>query len=237
MVFAVAHKKFTGPLDFLLSEIEKKKLSINEIALSQITDSFLNYLKTLPPRYHHELAEFLVIASQLLLIKSRSLLPAMPLSDEEELSIEELENRLKMLQKIREVMDEMTTLLAKKTFLRERESFLGVGAVFYPPPKLTLNDLAEIFREVLAAIPRQPSLPKNEIKKIISLEEKITELQERMAQHAVRLFSEIVRGTTDKTEIIVSFLAILELARKHIIDLQQHQRFGDISITKQSDAK
>ena len=237
MPFAVTHEKFRGPLDFLLQEIEKESLSINEVVLAQITDGFLNYIRSLPPHLHHEIAEFLVIASQLLLIKSRSLLPNLELSKEEELSIEELENRLKALQKIHEVMEELRKLSAAKRFLFERESLLGREIVFYPPPKLKPAELAEVFREVLAAIPKQIELPKDELKKIISLEEKIAELQERMANHAMKLFSEIVKGTTDKTEIIVSFLAILELARKRMIDLDQHQHFGEISIKKTKNGK
>lgn len=232
MPFAITDEKFSGPLDFLLQEIEKEKLSINEIAIARITDGFLNYIKSLPSHMHHEIAEFLVVASQLLLIKSRSLLPSLEITEEEHASIEELENRLKVLQKIREVMEELKKLFGKKNTLYERESFVGREIIFYPPPQLTADNLAEAFQEVLAAIPKSRELPKDEIKKIISLEEKIAELQQRMANHAMRLFSDMVRGTTDKAEIIVSFLAILELARKRIIDLEQSARFGDISIKK-----
>ncbi|MEK7636467.1 MAG: ScpA family protein [Patescibacteria group bacterium] len=235
MPFAVQHEKFSGPLDFLLQEIEKEKLSINEIAIARITDGFLNYIKSIPSHAHHEIAEFLVIASQLLLIKSRSLLPSLEITQEEQISIEELENRLKALQKIREVAEELRGLFGVKNILYERESLVGRKIIFYPPPQLTVYDLAEAFQEILAAIPKPRELPTDEIKKIISLEEKIVELQKRIANHAIRLFSDMVKGTTDKAEIIVSFLAILELARKRIIDIDQDARFGDISIKKSTD--
>ena len=104
-------EKFSGPLDILLSLIEEKKMAINEISLSQVTDQFLDYLKNLENNteretfesmeYQRILADFLVIASRLILIKSRSLLPNLVLSEEEESDIKELEERLRIYQQIK----------------------------------------------------------------------------------------------------------------------------------------
>lgn len=228
----MSHEKFEGPLDFLLAEIEKEKLSINEVSLARITESFLAHIKSLPADVQQEISEFIVIAAQLLLIKSRSLLPQLPLSEEEELSIEELENRLKLLQKIRLRAEDLLSVEKGRRTLFAREGMLGVPVIFYPPKDLTLNDCAELFREILAAIPKQEKLPEDKLKKIISLEEKIRELQISLQERAERLFSDIVKGSSDKIDIIVNFLAILELARKKVIDLQQNEMFGDITIKR-----
>ncbi len=237
MAFAVEHEKFQGPLDFLLQEIEREKLSINEVSLGRITDHFLAYLKSLPASAQHEIAEFIVVASQLLLIKSRSLLPSLELTQEEEVSIEELESRLKLLQKIRERAKELEELLQKNHMLFAREGMQGMEVVFYPPPKLSPDDLAETFREVLAAIPKPKALEKDEIKKVISLEEKIIELQDSLRTRVERLFSDIIKTSHDKTEIIVNFLAILELAKQKIVDLHQEDRFGEIRIRSYGEGK
>ena len=233
MPFAVKHEKFEGPLDFLLQEIEKEKLSINEVSLAKITDNFLVYIQSLPKAVQYEIAEFLVVAARLLLIKSRSLLPALQLTDEEELSIEELENRLKVLQKIRERAEELGRIEKNAKRLYARESFHGMEAIFYPPKDLTIERVAEVFQEVLMAIPKPKKLQEEEMKKVVSLEEKIAELQESLKIRTERLFSEFIKGSKDKVEIIVNFLAILELARKKLIRLDQSEAFGDITIQRQ----
>lgn len=232
MAFAIEHEKFKGPLHFLLEEIEKERMSIGEFALAQITDAFLAYIKTLPLSAQEEISEFLVIASRLLLIKSRTLLPQLPLSKEEELSIDELQNRLNLLQKIRERAADLGTILKQKRYLYERESMRGVSPVFYPPAALTADDLAEVFRAVLDAIPAPKTLASKEIKNVISLEEKIVELQESLQMRAEELFSNIIKHSQDTTEIIVNFLAILELAKQKIVNIDQSEAFGDITIKR-----
>lgn len=233
MAFAITHEKFQGPLHFLLEEIEKEHLSISEFALAKITDNFLTYVKTLPIGTQEEISEFLVVASRLLLIKSRILLPQLELTEEEELSIDDLERRLKLLQKIRERADLLAKILKRPLHLYEREAMQGVPVVFYPPAKLTPEDLRELFRHILAAIPKPQKLAEEEIKKVISLEEKIAELQENLRTRAEELFSNIIKYSQNKTEIIVNFLAILELAKQKIIQLNQERAFGDIVIKRQ----
>ena len=235
MVFAIQHEKFEGPLHFLLEEIEKEKLSVNEVSLARITNSFLEYIKALPESTQHEIAEFIVVASQLLLIKSRSLLPSIPLTEEEQYSIEELQERLRILQKIRECAEALGKINKNPGSLFAREAFLGVGVVFYPPPKLTPEVLSTVFSEILSTIPKPQEFKKEIIEKVISLEEKITELQQSLQNRAERLFSDIMKKSENRTEIIVNFLAILELAKQKIITLDQGSLFGDIVIRKKEE--
>ncbi|MDD4989460.1 MAG: segregation/condensation protein A, partial [Candidatus Pacebacteria bacterium] len=101
--YKIKTEVFEGPLDLLLSLIEKRKLLINEISLAQITDDYIAYIKNTGNQTMGESANFILIASTLLLIKSRSLLPNLSLSEEEEQSIDELEHRLKIYKEIKEL--------------------------------------------------------------------------------------------------------------------------------------
>src|SRR3989344_3413513 len=138
-MYQIKQEKFEGPLDLLLELIQAEKLSISEISLAKVTDEFITHVKGLETEGRQDpelLAEFLVIASQLLLIKSRSLLPEFQTSPEEEASIRELEDRLTEYQKIKELAHELGALAAggPKSFSREEDS--GHTAGVAPPEKL-----------------------------------------------------------------------------------------------------
>src|SRR3990167_342562 len=92
--FTLATSAFEGPLEALLNLIEERKLSISGISLSEVTDAYLAYVEKLPELPLGETAQFILVASTLLLIKSRTLLPMLSLSDDERESVEELERRL-----------------------------------------------------------------------------------------------------------------------------------------------
>jgi len=92
--FSVATETYSGPLEALLNLIEERKLSISEVSLSEVTDAYLAYVEKLPELPLGETAQFILVASTLLLIKSRTLLPMLSLSDDERESVEELERRL-----------------------------------------------------------------------------------------------------------------------------------------------
>lgn len=243
MKYAIKQEKFEGPLDLLLELIQNEKLSINEIALAKVTDEFIGYLKELQKegqtllgggRADQEiLAEFLVVASQLLLIKSRSLLPQFAASAEEEESIAELESRLAEYQRIKEVIQELAALAKGGPKSFAREAYSGEKIVFYPPKKFSLNMLAKTFAAVTEAMPKTIKLAEEKIKKIVSLEEKIIELQAFLKAKMERAFSELVAGAKEKVEIIVSFLALLELAKQKLVAVEQKGLFGDIRIRKQ----
>ena len=92
--FSVATQTYSGPLEALLNLIEERKLAISEVSLSEVTDAYLAYVEKLPELPLGETAQFILVASTLLLIKSRTLLPMLSLSDDERESVEELERRL-----------------------------------------------------------------------------------------------------------------------------------------------
>lgn len=235
MPYTVKQEKFEGPLDLLLELIQGEKLSINEISLARVTDEFIAYLKTLQERGEADqeiLAEFLVVAATLLLIKSRSLLPQFQPSPEEEASIGELERRLAEYQRQKELAQELGRLARGGPKSFAREAFAGRPEVFYPPPRLRPAMLADAFAALIAALPKAVKLAEEKIKKIISLEEKIRELERSLQQKVERAFSELVAGAKEKVEVIVSFLALLELIKQKLITAEQRERFGAITVRK-----
>ncbi|MBU6414921.1 segregation/condensation protein A, partial [Patescibacteria group bacterium] len=224
----VKQEKFEGPLDLLLELIAKEKLNISDISLAKIADEFVRYVKALADIDKEELAEFLVVASQLILIKSRMILPGLAVSEEETESIAELEQRLAEYKTFKEVSKEIQQMFGKKQHMASREFFAGMEPVYYPPKTVTQELLGKIFAEVLNAIPKIEKLVEEKIKRIISLEAKIKELQSLLSGKVARAFSELVGKGKDKIETIVSFLALLELVKQKFISVEQKKQFGEI---------
>ena len=103
MAYHICLEQFEGPLDLLLSLIEKEKLDITHVSLAKVADQYLKYLETEESISLGNLTAFLSVAARLILIKSRALLPILEFSDEEEESMDDLETRLKVYKRFREV--------------------------------------------------------------------------------------------------------------------------------------
>lgn len=229
MVFEIRHEKFEGPLQLLLELIEKEKLSISEISLSRVAEEYIQYVRSLEQADPEQLAEFLVVASQLMLIKSRSLLPNLSVPEEEEASAEELEHRLAEYQKFRERAKLLAQLESGRKPIYVRDAYLAFAPVFFPP-QLTCADLAEAFRTFLAALPKIEKLVEEKMKRVVSLEERMRQIRLLVQGAVERAFSEIVKGSAEKIEVIVSFLAILELTKQKFVDVRQNGAFEDIMV-------
>jgi|SRR3989338_4006019 len=231
-MYSVALEKFAGPLDTLLGLVEEEKLSINEISLSQIADQYILYLKSLEEMPKEELAAFLVIASTLILIKSRSLLPDLKITEEEEMDIKDLTKRLKMYKFFKELSLRLREMNKQGKHLFGREAYIGMNSVFFPPRGIGAQNLAQILKEILTAIPQADSLPEDSIKKIVSLEEKMDELKGRLEKMISFNFSDFGGEKRDKIEIIVGFLALLELVRQGFAIFEQKGVFANIELKK-----
>lgn len=229
-LFVIRQEKFEGPLDLLFELIEKEKLPINEISLARVTEDFLSEVKQLQVFDRENLAEFLVIAAQLMLLKSRSLLPHLLLSEEEEESLDDLKKRLEEYAQLKELAKELRKRASTKSFLFSREPFLGITEIFYPPPKIQTTHLGVAFSALLASIPTPRKLGETRLKKVISLDEKIKEIKKLLEMRVERAFSEMIKEGHEKVEVIVSFLAILELAKQKVITLYQEEAFTDIIV-------
>lgn len=230
MTYTFKVGEFEGPLTLLLELIEERKLSISAVSLAVISDEYIHHLKGLASFPKEEVADFLVVASTLMLIKSRSLLPTFELTEEEEQEIGDLEARLRMLQQIRELSSNIKNEWGKHV-LFSREAFLGTNFGFIEPKGVTVGAMQQALQNLIAALPKVAALPERAIQKIISIEEKMTELLTRLSSRLQGAFHDMV-GSKEKSDIIVGFLAVLELVKQGALLVRQDQHFGDIELQK-----
>ena len=227
--FEIKQEKFSGPLDLLWNLIEDKKLEITEISLAKVTDDFLKYVGDLKQVSAGVLADFLVVAARLLLIKSRALLPTLELTTEEEAEIQDLTLRLEIYRLFKEASQNIETLYLK-TPLFSREFLFNQTPIFYPPPNLSVEDLKKAFQaiwEEFQKLDEEVSIEK--IKKIVKIEEKIKEILRILTRKTNLAFNKVVKKS-EKIEIIISFLAILEMCKDKIIIIEQEEEFGEITL-------
>ncbi|MDD5290692.1 MAG: ScpA family protein [Patescibacteria group bacterium] len=231
----VKTEKFEGPLGLLLQLIEKEELDITEVSLAKIADQYINYMKELVVANPDETADFLVIAAKLLYIKSKALLPY--LYTEEDEGIEELEQQLKMYKEFLEAMKVIEAMIGKKkfTFAREfdKKAILANLKIFSPPTKLNKEDLALVFKNLISQIrPEEEKLEEEKLERKINIEDKILAIQKALLDTIKVNFSKFLAKAGSKTEIIVSFLAILELIKQRDVFAEQEGLFGEITINK-----
>ncbi len=230
MSYKIKLEKFEGPLDLLLDMIEAKKLSISSVSLAQITDEYVKYIRTLQNFPREEVADFLVIASTLMLIKSRALLPGLELSAEEEEDISDLEFRLKLLERIRALSANIKADWQKHPIF-SREAFCGIDFGFVEPARLKVADLSSALSDLVRSFPKISALPEKTLEKVVSIEEKMLELVTRLSERLKSSFHELVK-TKNKLELIVGFLALLELVKQGALLVKQEERFGRIDLEK-----
>ena len=228
--FAIRTEKFQGPIDLLLDLIEKRKLHISDISLAQVADDYMGHVEKMNDLPVGETANFILVASTLLLIKSLSLLPSLETTEEESRDIEELRNRLKILQDIRN-----KSLYIKeefgKNFLFQREFSQFEHVVFSPTNEITPEAILTGIKNVISSIPKLEKLTRAIVEKVISLEEMMERLTERIKKSLTISFREFSNhGKNNKKEVIVSFLAMLELFKQGMINITQSKQFQDIQI-------
>ncbi len=232
MAYHIRLEQFEGPLDLLLSLIEKEKLDITQVSLAKVADQYLEHIKNEKNISLENLSSFLVVAARLILIKSRALLPILEWNDDEEEQMEDLEMKLRFYKRFREAADQLGKRFATARSAFARESFLGTSAVFYPPKDFSAADLRSHFLDVLGEIPVFEELPEKEMEAVVTLEEKIATLQNVLAVRAESSFLELAGSAKDRVEVIVSFLAVLELVKQRFIFVEQERFFSDIRIRR-----
>lgn len=230
MAYAVRLEQFEGPLELLLQLIEKEKLDVTRVSLAAVADQYLEYIARQGEVPLSQLAQFLSVASRLILLKSRALLPLLEFTEEEEESIEGLEWQLREYQKFRDASARLGLLFLKDERSLSRESFLGAEVVFLPAPDVTAESLAGAFRSVLGEIPLLEKLEEEEIRNVISLEEKMIELRSSLASRMEISFRQLTVDVADKIEVIVAFLAVLELVKQRFVRAEQSGSFQDIAL-------
>ncbi len=232
--FTVAVGDFRGPLEVLLDLIEKRQLFVNDIPLAEVADDYIRYIQETPDVPLTETAQFVLVAATLLLIKSRSLLPRIALTSEEEEDIRDLEHRLALYARIR---DAQRTLKKQwghgylRTTAHRREPI----PTFAPASDITRNALHTTATQLIAALPSAQRTPTARVTRTINLDDVIASLHDRIQQACDDTFRTMT-AHADRIETIVHFLALLELVKRESITAQQDVHFADIQLARRDTA-
>ena len=221
---------FEGPLDLLLQLIEKNKLDITKVSLSAVTEQYIAYIDNLTESNPELLADFLLIATKLLYIKSKALLPELELDEDEGL---DLAKQLRMYKRYVDASQQIKRYFENNYYAYGRApERIKLRDEYRLPASLTLDKLQRIFVKWLENFISQERMPRQTIKYVISIKDKIRHIQRLLNLNNRLGFSELVKSAQSKTEIIVSFLGLLELVKQRQINVWQADIFEEIKIEK-----
>lgn len=234
MSYKIKLELFEGPLDLLLYLVKKDHLDICDIPIAQVTDQYLQYMELMRLLDLNIAGEFLVMASTLIHIKSKMLLPPEPKENEEE---EEGDPRSELIKKLLEYQKfkEAAGLLRQKELIRQNIFTRNPG----PAPvnsgeevyfEASLFDLLSAFSKALKDIPRE--LFYEVIKDEFTVEEKIHDLLHVLLNESSLQLSHLFTKVKNQVEMVVTFLAVLELIRLKEIVIVQKDIFGEIQIIR-----
>ncbi len=206
-------------------------MHISQVSLAGVTDDFIAYLESLNNRglasVKGQIANFILVASTLMLIKSLALLPTLEVTTEEKEGIEDLERRLRFYQRMKDLSVHIKERFGKQIIFT-RELSKGIIPVFAPTAEITQPDIVQAIRNLITNFPKPEKISEVIIKKVISLEEVITNLTNRVQSALKMSFKQFVGNQKEKVNIIVSFLGMLELVKRGIISVEQQNHFEDI---------
>ncbi|HUO56503.1 MAG TPA: ScpA family protein [Candidatus Paceibacterota bacterium] len=226
--FSLETPVFQGPLEALLDLIEARKMSVSEVSLTEVCDAYLAYVEKLPELPLGETAQFILVASTLLLIKSRTLLPTLELSQDERESVEELERRLARYAIIRKAAKLLRKEWGNAPLVLARRA--PARPATFSPAETSIPGIKAAVLRIIQSFPRAEEFAKASIKPILALEDVVKDLHARLRSTIRTRWSELARNTGDRHELIVHFLAVLELVRNGSASVTQDRLFSDITI-------
>ncbi len=230
MTYSVSIEKFEGPLDLLLQLVEKEEMEITTISLVAVTEPFVRYIREnqgkIPPI---ELADFLVVAAKLVYLKSKALLPDLSEDLDEG---PDLETQLRMYKAFAGAAKQIGERWneGREAFARTQRVVKQTEPVFMPPQGVTAELLKELYEKAIKRLEPILILPKAAIERAITIEEKIEHLRKRVASMMQVSFHRFLAESHDKSEMVVGFLALLELIKQRIVRVEQGNLFDDIRL-------
>ena len=233
---------FEGPLDLLLHLIDKNKINIYDIPIVSITEQYLQYLRSMQELNMDIMSEFLVMAATLIQIKAKMLLPKEEKEEEEEEGDprEELVKRLLEYKMYQYAAEELKELQVDASKMLYKQPTIPKEVLAYEEPidlkelvdGLTLTKLHEIFQSVMKRQKEKIDPIRSRVGKIekeeISVEEKMETIREQMRGLSRIRFRALLEVQASKVQVVVTFLAILELMKMGALIVRQEQLFGDI---------
>lgn len=228
---------FEGPLDLLCHLIEKNKLDIFEIKISDITDQYIDYINQMEKMNLEVTSEFLIMASTLLYLKSKTLLPK-ETEDEEELTEEELLQRIIDYKKYKEISQKLKELYE----INSKRSYRLPEEVKLPKQQLERNYDKEIITEMYSKIINKNKVRINKnaknIQKIAitdtyTVGSKVKDMYRELVRNKKFVFNRLFSlNKHNKNEVVTAFSGLLEMSRRSKVVTEQEELFGDITVKK-----
>jgi segregation and condensation protein A len=231
--YAIRLPVYEGPLDLLLELIEQAELDITKVALAEVTDQYLLYLEQIQEHQLEDLTSFLVIATRLLQIKSEALLPRPPLREPgEEDPGDALARQLIAYKKYKQV-----AIFLADRMKRGMRSYIRIATAPVPEPKLdlaemTIDDLKAAMETALTLAPKKIDLEKVVSHSTIRIRDKVIMILGSLKETTRTTFQKLIKQASSKMDIVVSFIALLELIKQQRVAAHQESLFGDIEILR-----
>ena len=227
---------FEGPLDLLLHLIERAELDITRIAIAQVTDQYLGYLRALKERSPDQVSSFLVIAAKLIQIKAEALLPRPPEREEgEEDPAEALAKQLRVYKRYKEI--------SKILGMREKDGLRSYVRLA-PPPKvegkvdlsgLGIADLKNAAEDVFARQKKPTEIGRVIVAQKVNIRDKISLIVKSIREKGRSTFLALLGRSRTRVEIVVTFLAVLELVKRRRVAARQLGLFEEIELVPAED--
>lgn len=229
MDYTLKLEQFEGPLHKLLELVLAEELDISMVSLAKVTSGFLAYVEKLEEKHisNEILAEFLGIASKLLLIKSKVLIPTLELDEEEEEDIRSLELQLAIYRAMKEASLRIKSGWGEFPKMASREFLLSQKAIFYPP-KINSGDLYKSLTAVIKEIEKLRPVKSLRVE-FSNLEEIMKDVLGKIAKKPMRV-NRLTHKKRD--ELVTLFLAILHLLKNGAVEVTQERQFGEIVVAK-----
>lgn len=222
-------QQFEGPLDLLLGMIEERELDITEVSLAQVADQYVEYIEHAHDINPEEVANFLVVAARLLWIKSKALLPYLVAEDEEE-EIKDFENQLRIYREFLEVAKAIEERLSVGAFMYTRGTLkLRVDeVVFNPPGNVTALLLQETYEAIAHRLRPREVLAEETVSRSVSIEERMQGIRATLKKMKQLSFSSLLEGGASRDDVVVNFIAMLELVKQKKVTAKQSALFSEI---------
>lgn len=234
MEFTIKLDRYEGPYTKVLELIDLRKLSITEVSLAEVADEYISYIKTLDKKDIVDISQFIVVASTLMLMKAKSLLPGVVYTEEEEKQVHDLEYKLELYALLVEASKNIRKVYGKQRLYSRPNSIPKNINVFVPDRRVSTVLLQSIASLTLRSFIIPKTLVKVAVEQALRIENVIEKLLERVKNTQAVTLQSLAGTATNKEEqkklLIVNFIALLELLRTGTIAAEQHADGGDITI-------
>lgn len=207
----------------LLELVENKQLDITTVNLAEVTADFIKYLQKSESNMDPQiLSEFISVAAKLILIKSKALLPSLTLTEQEESEVKELETRLILYKQFKNASELIKQKWREEETCFSRPLFMNFSNNFYPPQNISAANLLSALARLSSEIEQIVVSRKIVKTKLVSIEEKMTELMRVLNKSTMQSVDQLVKNKT-KMEMVVIFLALLHLIKNQAISINKNQ--------------